>query len=147
HAGTRLHDQAFAAAAGARGTPGAPGGGPPDGFTSALRAPECWWNVRVGENSPSLWPTMFSLMKTGMNLRPLWTANVWPIMSGMIVERRDQVFVTLRSPAVFIAFTFFKRCSSTKGPFLTERATNAPCAYFLRRMTMKRFVRLLCRVL
>ena len=47
---------------------------------------------------------------------------------------------------VFIAFTFFKRCSSTNGPFLTERATVSP-AYFLRRMTMKRFVRLLCRVL
>ena len=26
------------------------------------RAPEWFWNVRVGANSPSLWPTMFSLM-------------------------------------------------------------------------------------
>ena len=29
--------------------------------TSALRSPECPWNVRVGENSPSLWPIMFSV--------------------------------------------------------------------------------------
>src|SRR5580765_6559255 len=69
---------------------------------------------------------MFSLTNTGMNLRPLWTANVCPIMSGMIVERRDQVFVTLRSPDVFIASTFLRRCWSMKGPFLTERAMCSP---------------------
>src|SRR6188768_1685905 len=31
----------------------------------------CPLNVRVGENSPSLWPTMFSVMYTGMNFFPL----------------------------------------------------------------------------
>ena len=32
-------------------------------------------NVRVGENSPSLCPTMFSVMYTGMNFLPLCTAT------------------------------------------------------------------------
>ena len=50
--------------------------------------------VRVGENSPSLWPTMFSVTNTGMNLRPLCTAKVWPTNSGRMVERRDQVLMT-----------------------------------------------------
>ena len=63
-------------------------------LAAALRSPEWPWNVRVGENSPSLWPTMFSVTNTGMNFRPLCTANVRPTMSGMIVERRDQVLMT-----------------------------------------------------
>ena len=33
-------------------------------------------NVRVGENSPSLCPTMFSVTYTGMNFLPLCTAMV-----------------------------------------------------------------------
>jgi len=66
----------------------------------------------------------------------------------MIVERRDQVLVTLRSPEAFITSTFLRRCWSMNGPFFIERATClSPRAYFLRRMTMKRLVRLLCRVL
>src|SRR5262249_7681991 len=48
--GVRFHHEAFAGA----------GGGGAAGFASALRSPECPWNVRVGENSPSLCPTMFS---------------------------------------------------------------------------------------
>ena len=51
--------------------------------------------VRVGANSPSLWPTMFSVTNTGMNFRPLCTAKVWPTNSGRMVERRDQVFTTV----------------------------------------------------
>jgi hypothetical protein len=50
--------------------------------------------VLVGENSPSLCPTMFSVMKTGMNFFPLWTAIVKPTISGMTVERRDHVLIT-----------------------------------------------------
>src|SRR5438477_99846 len=61
-------------------------------------------------------------MKTGMNFRPLCTANVKPTMSGVIVERRDQVFTTRFSPDASIAFTFFMRCESMNGPFLTDRA-------------------------
>src|SRR5689334_10602835 len=56
-----------------------------------------------------------------MNFRPLWTAIVWPTMSGMIVDRRDQVLTTLFSRVVLRAATFFIRWSSTKGPFLIER--------------------------
>ena len=34
-------------------------------------AAEWLWKVRVGENSPSLWPTMSSVTSTGICLRPL----------------------------------------------------------------------------
>src|SRR5262245_55103495 len=47
---------------------------------------------------------------------------VWPIMSGTIVERRDQVFTTFFSLRVFSPSTFSRRCPSTNGPFLSERA-------------------------
>src|SRR6185312_10536162 len=37
-----------------------------------LSPPALWpWNVRVGENSPSLWPTMSSVTSTGMCFLPL----------------------------------------------------------------------------
>src|SRR5450631_4029849 len=39
-------------------------------------------NVRVGENSPSLCPTIPSWIYTGMNLFPLCTAKVCPTKSG-----------------------------------------------------------------
>src|SRR5574341_34373 len=45
--------------------------------------------VRVGANSPNLWPTMFSVTKIGTNFLPLCTARVWPTKSGITVERRD----------------------------------------------------------
>ena len=43
-------------------------------------APCLQWprKVRVGANSPSLWPTIDSEMNTGTCLRPSWTAMVWP---------------------------------------------------------------------
>src|ERR1700733_7549100 len=82
-------------------------------------------NVRVGANSPSLWPTIDSVTYTGMCLRPSWTARVWPTMSGMIVDRRDQVLMTFLSPLAFRASTFFNRWSSTKGPFLRLRGIGA----------------------
>src|SRR3954452_713785 len=41
--------------------------------------------VRVGANSPSLWPTIDSETNTGTCLRPSWTAIVWPTISGKIV--------------------------------------------------------------
>src|SRR4029077_19035353 len=112
---------ALAAGAGAApGAPGAPAGLAPAAAASAF-FPLCPLKIRVGANSPSLWPTMFSATYTGMNFRPLWTAIVWPTMSGMIVERRDQVLTTFFSRVVLRAATFFMRWSSTKGPFLIER--------------------------
>ena len=63
-------------------------------------------NVRVGANSPSLWPTMFSVTYTGMNFLPLCTAIVWPTISGTTVERRDQVLMTFFSLTRFIASSF-----------------------------------------
>ena len=43
------------------------------------------------ENSPSLWPTMSSVTKTSVKLRPLWTWNVWPTNSGTMVQDRAHV--------------------------------------------------------
>ena len=61
---------AGAAAAGV-GAPGMAGGAPgAPGFTAFL-SPVCPWKVRVGANSPSLCPTMFSVTNTGTCLRPL----------------------------------------------------------------------------
>src|ERR1700730_15035293 len=86
---------------------------------------------------------MFSEMYTGTNFRPLCTAIVWPTISGVTVERRDQVLMTFFSRSRFIVSTFFARWSSTKGPFFSERAI-----YFLPlRLTMNFVVRLLRRVL
>src|SRR5471030_793274 len=56
-----------------------------------------------------------------MNFLPLWTASVWPTMSGRIVERRDQVLRTRFSPAAFIAVIFSRSGASTNGPFFVER--------------------------
>ena len=58
---------------------------------------ECPLNVRVGENSPSLCPTMFSVTYTGMNFFPLCTATVCPTNSGRMVDRRDHVRTTFFS--------------------------------------------------
>src|SRR5262245_11916718 len=89
-----------------------------------------------------------------MNFFPLCTAIVCPTISGMIVERRDQVFRTLRSLRRFISSIFFERCPSTKAPLRVDLAIpvaslpRAPAApYLLRRRTMKRSVLRFCRVL
>src|SRR5262249_38035251 len=117
--GARFHPHhPLAAGAGA-----APGAAP---STLPLRSPECPWKIRVGENSPSLCPTAFSVTNTGMNFRPLCTAKVSPTISGMIVERRGPGFVTFFSPLLAAVRPFFARWASMNGPFLMERATIAP---------------------
>ena len=68
---------------------------------------------------------------------------MWPTISGMTVERRDQVLITFFSPARFITSTFSRSEVSTNGPFLRDLLM----AYFCLRVTMKRSVRLLLRVL
>jgi hypothetical protein len=77
--------------------------------------------LRVGANSPSLWPTIASLTNTGTCLRPSWTAIVWPTISGKIVDARDQVLTMVRWLAWFMASMRAMRRSSTHGPFLLER--------------------------
>ena len=107
------------------------------------------WKVRVGENSPSLWPTMFSVTKTGMNFRPLCTAKVWPTNSGRMVDRRDQVLTTFFWLLPWcMSSIFFDEVLSTKGPFLIERAICVLLYWLLRRrLTMNLSVRLFLRVL
>jgi hypothetical protein len=53
----------------------------------------------------------------------LCTAIVNPTMSGNTIERRDQVLIGRRSFLFAASATFFAKCVSTKGPFLTERGT------------------------
>src|ERR1700722_14573266 len=46
---------------------------------------------------------------------------VRPTISGMTIERRDQVLIGLRSFLAEATVTFFARCRSTNGPFFNER--------------------------
>src|SRR5436190_11189277 len=55
-----------------------------------------------------------------MNFFPLWTAIVWPTISGTTVERRDQVLMTFFSLMRFIASSFSRSGVSTKGPFFSD---------------------------
>ncbi len=86
-------------------------------LVAALLPPVCPLNVRVGANSPSLCPTMFSVTYTGTNFLPLCTAMVWPTNSGKIVERRVQVFTTFLSLALFSASIFTVQVRIHKRPF------------------------------
>src|SRR4051812_17982079 len=91
----------------------------------------CPLNVRVGANSPSLWPTMFSVTYTGMNFLPLCTAIVCPTISGITVDRRDQVLMTFLSPPWFIPSIFSRSGTSTNGPFFSERDISLCLRLFL----------------
>src|SRR5262247_194533 len=55
-----------------------------------------------------------------MNFLPLCTARVWPTISGMTVERRDQVLMTFFSAPRFITSTFSRSDVSTNGPFFSD---------------------------
>src|SRR5437667_4943017 len=123
--GAGVAGAAGAAAPAGTGAPGPPG--TPAGLTAASVAAliECPLNWRVKLNSPSLCPTMFSVMYTGMNFFPLCTAMVWPTNSGIIVERRDHVRSTFFSLREFMPSTRCCRKPSTNGPFLVERAINS----------------------
>src|SRR5579864_8983061 len=111
-----------AAGTGAPGPPGTPAG---RAAASVAAFMECPLKLRVKLNSPSLWPTMFSVMYTGMNFLPLCTAIVCPTISGMMVERRDQVRSTFFSLRAFMPSTLACRWLSINGPFLVERAINS----------------------
>lgn len=87
-----------------------------------LRLPPCPRKLRVGENSPSLWPTMFSVTNTGTKVLPLCTAMVSPTMSGMIIDARDQVLITDFLFDSFDFCTFSSNLWKTYGPFLIDLA-------------------------
>src|SRR3972149_2180450 len=73
---------------------------------------------------------MFSVTKTGMNFRPLWTGKVKPTLSGVMVDRLDPGLMTFLSPCSTALRTFRARLSSTYGPFLIDRATEVtPCSF------------------
>src|SRR5690348_2491498 len=57
-----------------------------------------------------------------MNLWPLCTAKVSATISGVIVERRDQVRMICFSPEARAASIFFFRWSSRNGPFFSDLA-------------------------
>src|SRR5882672_5745581 len=118
----------------ARGRLGAHAQDFPVGEAAAFSAWPCALKVRVSANSPSRWPTMFSVTYTGMNFLPLCTASVWPTNSGAIVDRRDHVLRTFfwreRLSSSIRPYSF----SSMKGPFLVERPM--PRSYFFRRVTI-----------
>ena len=76
--------------------------------------------VRVGANSPSLWPTIDSETNTGTCLRPSWTAIVCPTISGNTVEVRDQVLTICFWFCSFICVIRLIRRSSTNGPFFVD---------------------------
>src|SRR5439155_21067451 len=106
------------------GAPGAPAAAA--AFSATLVV--CPLHNRVGANSPSLCPTMFSVTYTGMNFLPLCTASVCPTISGTTVDRRDQVLMIFFSAARFITSTFSRRWVSTKGPFFNERPISVSLA-------------------
>ena len=68
---------------------------------------------------------MFSVTYTGMNFLPLCTASVWPTISGITVDRRDQVLMTFFSDPRFITSIFSRSGVSTNGPFFSERLISA----------------------
>ncbi len=74
-------------------------------------------NTRVGENSPSLCPTMFSVTKTELKILPLWTRNVWPTKSGVIVERRDHVLIGFFDAGVVQLVDFLEQVPLDEGTF------------------------------
>src|SRR5688572_9034343 len=93
--------------------------------------PPCFTNFFVGENSPSLWPTMFSTTRTGRWSLPLYTPMVKPTISGVIDAQRDQVLMTVLSFGLRFLI-FLTSFSSIAGPFLRLRDIGV----YLRRFTM-----------
>src|SRR3954452_25021360 len=60
---------------------------------------------------------MSSCTNTFRNLLPLWTSNVCPTNSGVIVHARAQVRIGCLARFSFSFVTFLKSFSSTYGPF------------------------------
>src|SRR5687767_10265760 len=86
---------------------------------------------------------MFSVTNTGLNTFPLWTVNVSPTKSGVIIERRDQVLIGVLDFVSLAFWIFSRRWKSTNGPFLIERPIVQNQRSFIgrpsRRTRIKRF--------
>src|ERR1700737_836087 len=104
--------------------------------TFAVWAP-CFLKVRVGENSPSLCPTIFSVTNTELKILPLCTRKVWPTKSGVIIDRRDQVLTGLFAALPPLIFSTFSRSlTSTNGPFFNDLDINYFVFFVLFRCSM-----------
>src|SRR3989339_388283 len=79
--------------------------------------PPCPLNLRVGENSPSLCPTLFSSTNTSKNSLPLCTKKLKPTISGVITQARDQVLIDFLSPILKAFCTLASNFGSILGPF------------------------------
>src|SRR5260221_10526095 len=75
---------------------------------------------------------------------PLCTAIVSPTKSGRIVERRDHVLIGRLSLEACAASTFCRRCPSTNGPFLIERAMRYPLSLLVAAAHDHRLSALVC---
>src|SRR5437867_1485619 len=64
---------------------------------------------------------MFSVTNTGLKILPLWTLNVRPTKSGVIIERRDQVLIGVFVLASLALTILSIKWPSMNGPFLIER--------------------------
>src|ERR1017187_1713810 len=85
---------------------------------------------------------MFSVTNTGLKILPLWTVNVRPMKSGVMVERRDHVLMGVFWFDAFAFWILSSRLKSINGPFLIERPI-INYLFFIGRpflcTTMKRF--------
>ena len=93
-------------------------------FGLAFRSPEWAKKVRVGENRQGYAHHIFA-DENRNKFPPLCTPMVCPPISGVTVERRDQVRTTWRWRVSFIA-GFFHQMLVDKGSFFNERARLLP---------------------
>jgi len=77
---------------------------------------------------------MFSVTKMELKILPLWTKNVCPTKSGVIIERRDQVLIGFFALPLFILSIFSSSFGSTNGPFLSD----LPITYFFLALLLRR---------
>jgi hypothetical protein len=81
---------------------------------------------------------MFSVTKTELKILPLCTRKVFPTKSGVIIDRRDHVFIGFLEAPVLIVSIFSSNLKSTNGPFLSDLAIRYFIFFLLfRRSTMK----------
>src|SRR3972149_7153642 len=82
--------------------------------------PPCRTNFFVGENSPSLCPTISSVTRTSRCVLPLYTPKRNPTISGEIWLERAHVFIIAAVDAL-LPTSFSKSLGSIYGPFFSDR--------------------------